>query len=80
MGLKIKYWTNTPDVDTTAPAKKGKKVSKATSPFTEVEVDITTLGYTVDFWVDQKNEEKVERIVQGLPGIRYDWGYTQLRA
>lgn len=88
MGLKIKFWANASVVDspvsTETPKKKGRKTTKkvtkkATDAFVEVERDVTFFGVTPEFWLDEKNEDKVEEIIKSIPGVQYEWGYSQIR-
>jgi hypothetical protein len=63
-------------------ATKTKKVDaplkrKSSDRFVEIEADVASLGVTVEFWKDQKNEDHIESLVKTLPGIIYGWGYSQ---
>jgi len=84
MGLNIKYWTNRPvTVDETETPVKGKRTRKSPAKkvtgWTEVTVDVTSLGMTPEFWFDEKNEDAKEAILKAIPGINTEFGVGSVR-
>ena len=84
MGLKIKYWTNSPvTLEENDPKVTGKRTRKSPSKkvtgWTEVTVDVVTLGMTQEFWDDEKNEVAKETILKAIPGINTEFGVGSVR-
>ena len=93
MGMTIKYWTSQPVVTTpvetevkltkTGKPRKTKtstkSVAKSSAKWTEVAVDITTLGLTPEMWDDKKNEDAIDEILKKIPGINVDFGIGIVR-
>ena len=84
MGLKIKYWTNSPvTVEDNDPKVTGRRTrkspSKKVAAWTEVTVDASTLGITEELWDDDKNEDAKDAILKAIPGINIEFGIGAIR-
>jgi len=80
MGLKIKYWTNSPvTVETNDPKVTGKRTrkspSKKVTAWTEVTVEASTLGITEETW----DNGSADVILKAIPGINTEFGIGAIR-